>query len=115
MGFRTPIDTYIAALDVLLVPAMSEPFGRSLIEAMQSGTAVVAYDHGGNPEAISHGETGFLVAPEQPEAFVAPIRRLLEDEDERARITAAAKSHALAAFSTERHVRDIVRTYDELT
>ncbi len=38
-----------------------EPFGLVLIEAMASGTPVVAYARGSVPEIINDGETGFIV------------------------------------------------------
>ena len=63
MGFRRPIEPWMQALDVLLVPAVREPFGRTLIEAMFLGTPVVATDDGGNREAIENDVTGFLVPP----------------------------------------------------
>src|SRR3546814_9853772 len=42
MGWRTPGVRWIAACDMLMVPAIDEPFGRTLIEAMLVGTPIVA-------------------------------------------------------------------------
>lgn len=114
MGFRRPIDRFMAGVDVKLVPAVSEPFGRTLIESMMLGTPVVATDHGGNPEAILHGKTGFLVAPEDSEAFVQPIHALLTDRELWERISADARRDALSRFSVESHVNSIVQIYDSL-
>jgi glycosyltransferase involved in cell wall biosynthesis len=38
-----------------------EPFGMVMIEAMASGTPVIAFNHGSVPEVIEHGKTGFIV------------------------------------------------------
>jgi glycosyltransferase involved in cell wall biosynthesis len=38
-----------------------EPFGLSVVEALASGTPVIASDRGSMPELIDHGVTGFLV------------------------------------------------------
>lgn len=38
-----------------------EPFGMVMIEALATGTPVIAFDHGSVPEIIEHGKTGFVV------------------------------------------------------
>lgn len=40
----------------------AEPFGLSVVEAMATGTPVIATPLGSMPEIIRHGRTGFLVA-----------------------------------------------------
>ncbi len=61
MGFRYPGAEWIAACDLLMVPAVDEPFGRTLIEAMLVGTPIVATRSGGNVEALLDGALGLLV------------------------------------------------------
>ncbi|TJV39090.1 MAG: glycosyltransferase family 4 protein [Mesorhizobium sp.] len=113
MGFRSPIEPFLAATDVLVVPAIGEPFGRTLIEAMFLGTPVVATDHGGNPEAIENGRTGFLVAPEDTKAFMEPLRRLLSDPSLWARISQAARKQACFSYSTQQHVEKVMEVYGQ--
>lgn len=114
MGFRLPVAPYMCAVDILLVPAVNEPFGRTLIEAMQLGTPVIATDHGGNKEAIDHGQTGFLVQPENPSAFVEPMKTLLTNRAEWSRVSETARTSALAGYSVVRHVDSIVNIYRQL-
>jgi glycosyltransferase involved in cell wall biosynthesis len=114
MGFRTPVEPYMTACDILLIPAVGEPFGRTLIEAMMLGTPVIATAHGGNPEAIVHGVNGLLVEPESAEAFVAPIRALLDDEGEHQRIARTARIMALQRYGAERHIRSVQAVYREI-
>lgn len=115
MGFRYPIEQWICGIDILLVPAVNEPFGRTLIEAMLLGTPVVATNHGGNPEAIEHGKTGFLVEPEMPDAFVPPIYRLLSDPACWRQISDAARSQALSGYSLAAHVDRLTEIYENLS
>jgi glycosyltransferase involved in cell wall biosynthesis len=114
MGFRSDISACMAGLDALLVPAVNEPFGRTLIEAMLLGTPVIATRHGGNPEAIEDGRNGFLVTAENPEAFVPPLQRILTKPDEWQRISETACSRAMQNYGRSAHVEAITALYARL-
>jgi glycosyltransferase involved in cell wall biosynthesis len=58
----TPAD-WMRAIDVFVLPSLSEGFSNSLLEAMACGCCPVASNVGGLPEMITHGESGFLVEP----------------------------------------------------
>ncbi|HLG66023.1 MAG TPA: glycosyltransferase family 4 protein [Ktedonosporobacter sp.] len=51
------------SLGLLFPIAWEEPFGLTAVEAMASGTPVIAFRRGAAQEVIRHGETGFLVTP----------------------------------------------------
>jgi glycosyltransferase involved in cell wall biosynthesis len=114
MGYRDPPEPWMQAIDVMLVPAVREPFGRTLVEAMFLGTPVVATDDGGNPEAIEHGVNGILVPPDEPGAFVAPVHRLLTDPVHRAEIVEAARTRAHADYDVDGHVAGLMAVYEKL-
>jgi glycosyltransferase involved in cell wall biosynthesis len=113
MGYRSPGWEWIAACDVLLVPAVDEPLGRTLVEAMLVGTPVIASDSGGNPEAILPG-TGILVPPDQPGAMALACRNLSQRPERIAQITENAKKSAVERFTANRHVTEIEAIYYEL-
>ena len=114
MGFRMPGEPLLAAMDALLVTAVSEPFGRTLIEAMLLGTPVIAAESGGNTEAIRHRFNGILVPPDEPRGFAAAAIELLNDRDEATAMSARAARDARSRFSVSRHVADVSRVYEEL-
>jgi glycosyltransferase involved in cell wall biosynthesis len=114
MGFREPGSLWIAACDLLLVTAVDEPFGRTLIEAMLVGTPVVATASGGNIEAISHEETGLLAPAEDAGALAAAAARLLRDGALAASIVEKARQHARANFGAERHAEAVMAVYDRV-
>lgn len=113
-GFQHPIEPWLAGADMLVVTAVEEPFGRTLIEAMAAGVPIIAANDGGNIEAIRHGETGLLVPRDAPEAFAEAIAELVASSTLAARLAAQAKRHAQATFGTERHVAEIVDLYREI-
>ncbi|HEY0752207.1 MAG TPA: glycosyltransferase, partial [Chitinophagaceae bacterium] len=49
------------ALALLFPIDWPEPFGMVVIEAMATGTPVIAFNCGSVPELIAHGENGFIV------------------------------------------------------
>lgn len=71
-----------AGCKLLVVPSRHEPFGIVNLEAMACGKAVVATRVGGVPEVVRHGETGWLVPPEEPAALAAAIAQLLENRSQ---------------------------------
>jgi len=49
------------AFALLHLIGFAEPFGLSVVEALATGTPVIAFRLGSMPELIRHGRTGFLV------------------------------------------------------
>jgi glycosyltransferase involved in cell wall biosynthesis len=98
ISFRYPPELWIAACDIHMVPALAEPFGRTLIEAMLLGTVVVAAASGGNVEAVRDGETGYRVPPEDAPAVAEQILRIGTDPERRRAIAHAARRDAPARF-----------------
>lgn len=74
MGFKEDLLMHLDSADILLHTAMTEPFGRVIIEAMALGKPVVAYKAGGAAEIVTDYETGFLVDP--TERFMGLTRKL---------------------------------------
>jgi glycosyltransferase involved in cell wall biosynthesis len=58
----------------------AELLGLTLLEAMACATPVVCTDVGGMPEIVTHGETGFVVSPDDPAAMATALSRLVEDD-----------------------------------
>jgi len=64
--------------DVQVVPSVSdEAFGLVCVEAMASGTPVVATAVGGIPEIVVHGDCGLLVEPGNAAAIAEAVNHLL--------------------------------------
>lgn len=64
---------------VFVNPALTEPFGLTLIEAAASGLPVVATEEGGPRDIIANCRNGLLVDPLDPERMVEALLALLED------------------------------------
>lgn len=66
---------------VFVNPALTEPFGLTLIEAAACGLPIVATEDGGPQEIISNCKNGFLIDPLEPETISDALLKLLEDRD----------------------------------
>lgn len=74
-----------------------------LLEAMALGTPCVATDVTGIPELIEDGSSGLLVAQRDPAGLAAALARLLDDEQLRMRLAAAARRRVEADFDGARN------------
>ncbi len=98
----------LARAEVFALPAREARDGDTdglpvaLLEAMAHGVAVVATPIAGLPEAVIDGETGLLVAPNDPSALATAIARLLDDAELRRRLTASAARHVAEHFDPAR-------------
>jgi starch synthase len=85
-----------------------------ILEAMGAGKAVVATRVGGNPEAVSDGETGLLVPPQNPVALASAIIELLRDPGRAEAMGRAGMERARERFSLSAMVTAVEETYLEL-
>lgn len=112
-GFRHDVARLISHMDLLVHASVApEPFGRVLIEGMAAGTPVIGTQAGAVPEIISHGETGWLVAPGDVEKMAASIAHAIDHPHEMVRIRQHARQAVEARFTAEQYVRGIERVYE---
>jgi phosphatidylinositol alpha-1,6-mannosyltransferase len=84
-----------------------EGFGVALAEASACGLPVVAGQAGGLAEAVSDGETGLVVNPEEPEAVAAALKRLLGDQLLARRMGQAGRKAIETYYNWDRVIRDL--------
>lgn len=70
------------------------------LESMAMGRAVVATGNPGLEDYITHGETGLLVPPGDPEAMAHTLTELVADPERCEQLGAAARQRVLNGFST---------------
>lgn len=89
------------AADVFVLPSMQDNCPQTAIEALASGTPVVAYETCGIPEIVRPGLTGLLVPVHDVAALRLGIRTLLEDRPQHARLAASSRDVALQDYTLE--------------
>jgi len=68
---------------LLVVPSRMESIPQVIKEAFYLKVPVIATNVGGNPELVTHQETGILIPPEDPEKLTIAINNLLDNEETR--------------------------------
>ena len=87
-----------AEAEVAVVPSLYEGFSLPAIEAMACGVPLVATTGGALPEVVGNdGETGLLVAPDDPGELASAIGRILDDPDLAARLGAGGAAECSGA------------------
>ncbi|MHB1504049.1 MAG: glycosyltransferase family 4 protein [Acidimicrobiales bacterium] len=101
-----------AESEVAVVPSLYEGFSLPAIEAMACGVPLVATTGGALPEVVGKdGETGLLVAPDDPEALATGISRMLDDRVLAARLAAGGRARVLGRFTWEATARGTAEQY----
>ncbi len=107
LGMRQDIPDILSISDVVLhTSTKPEPFGRTFLEGMALGKAVIASNEGGPLDVIEHGVDGLLIAPREPATLADAVKRLLGDREFAAALGEKAAIKA-RAFSIEHHAQMI--------
>ena len=104
--------TLFAHADIVVVPSVfMEPMGRTVLEAMAQGRAVIASAVGAIPELVDDGVSGWLVPPCNPEVLSEAMLTLLSDHRLRMSIGKKARQNIVDNFDDSRVVRRVVEVY----
>lgn len=112
-GFQRNVEDYVRLFDVAVVPSLEEGFGLVAVESMALGTPVVASRIDGLQEVITHGVSGWLVPPADPDALRDAVLQLLRDAPLRQRLADGGRT-AAQRFSLDRYVGRLTELYEEL-
>lgn len=95
--------------DVAVVPSREEGFGLTALEAMACGVPLVASGVDALQEVVKDGETGLLFTPDDVDALVLVLMRLLASTELRKALAAAATRHAEATYGRQAFVEKLGR------
>jgi sugar transferase (PEP-CTERM/EpsH1 system associated) len=114
-GARADVPQLLRAMDLFVLPSLSEDGANAILQAMATGLPVVASAVGANTELVHPGFTGILVPPLSTELLAAAIADYCRIPDLAARHGARARSQVIARHSIPAMARDYLAVYDALT
>jgi sugar transferase (PEP-CTERM/EpsH1 system associated) len=104
VGSTTEVPALLNAMDLFVLPSLSEGMSNTLLEAMASSLPAVATNVGGNPELIEDGRSGWLFQPGDVTGLTARLERLIRDGNLRQALGEGARKRAVQHFSLERMI-----------
>ncbi|HSG51397.1 MAG TPA: glycosyltransferase, partial [Rheinheimera sp.] len=112
-GNRADIPELMQRLDVFILPSLAEGISNTILEAMASGTPVIATDVGGNADLLPVSQlTTNLVPSNEPEAMMLAMQRYLEQPTLLAQDAAIVEKHCQQNFSLDTMVNKYRKLYE---
>lgn len=100
--------------DVMVLPSQQEGFGIVFLEAMSYGKPCIGAAHGGIPEVIIDGNTGYLVSFGDSDAIARCVVRLASDSNLATRMGMAGLRQVLKYYCYESFCTNFTELFDEL-
>ncbi|NLV40901.1 MAG: glycosyltransferase [Candidatus Hydrogenedentes bacterium] len=114
LGHRPDAPRIIRAGDVYVSSSTSEGLGTSILEALASGTPVVATRAGGADEMVIPHRTGWLVPVGDPEALANAVAECLRRPEDAGIMAKMGRELAETAFSAEKMIEGTLAVYTRL-
>lgn len=122
LGAQNPliIKEWLNKARIFCVPSITaengdtEGFGMVFAEANSMGVPVVSFASGGIPEAVAHGETGFLAPEKDFEMLSVYIMRLLENEELWERFSRKGIERVRALYDLRINTKQLEEIYSNL-
>jgi glycosyltransferase involved in cell wall biosynthesis len=109
----TEVAKWLSAIDIFVLPSVSEALSNSLMEAMVCGCAPVASNVGGNGELVLDGQHGLLFRAGDAEDLARCLCTLAADEPLRRRFAEASRRFIQENFGLATSVRRMTEIYIE--
>lgn len=102
-----------ASAEIACIPSLYEGFSLPAVEAMASGTPIVASRTGALPEVLGpDGECARMVPPGDAAELIRVLGELLRSPDQRQRLGATGRRRALEIYSWESVAAQTVHVYE---
>lgn len=98
-GRRDDVASLIHALDVFVLPSLSEGLSNTLLESMSSGIPVLACNVGGNPEIVVPDVTGYLYESGDVKALAQLLQDFIDHPEKIESLSIQAREHILKNHS----------------
>lgn len=102
------IPKIFSSLSLVVALSDNEGFGLTILEAMSSGSAVLASEAGAWPEVVREGTDGYVVPVNDLPAVIDKMDILLSDEDKLAQMGVDGRERVQEHYSVQREAKQLV-------
>ncbi|QEG36039.1 glycosyltransferase family 4 protein [Bythopirellula goksoeyrii] len=113
-GYQSDMRDFYDAIDILVIPSLSEGLPNVLLEAMSLEVPAVCTRVGAIPDVIRHGETGWLVLPGDSHCLADQLREVILNPELRQKVASSARASLHPRFSPATRAKQFELIYDEL-
>ena len=106
------LPAFLAASDVVVLPSVREQFGQVLVEGMACALPAIAVNAWGPADIVSHGETGWLVEPDDPVSLANALVHAVNCPAERRRRGRRGAEIARERYSWPALALEVAAVYD---
>ena len=103
LEFVKDMPAFYRSIDIFLLPSRYEGLANVIAEAMASWKPVVAFDIKSNAEIVMHGETGYLIRPNQVDEMTARVQELARNKELRELMGDRGRARVEEYFSLEKN------------
>ena len=113
-GAQEDVVPFLQAVDLFVMPSVSEGFSLSTLEALACGLPAVATTVGAIPDMVTDGTTGKLVAPDDMPALLEAICQLLANRGAWGAMSSVARSNVVEHYSMSSTARQLLDLYQRI-
>ncbi len=109
-----PLREWAHVFILLARPDLHWGLPNVFIESLAAKLAVIGTPLNAMPELVRHEETGFIVAPNDPQAAAAAIMRMKNEPEKRREMTEKGQECALALFDEKETSKQFISAFENL-
>jgi glycosyltransferase involved in cell wall biosynthesis len=114
VGFRRDLKEIFQAMDLMVLPSLTEGLPNVVLEAFACAKPVVATDVGGVPEIVEDGVNGILVPPERSDLLGEALKNFLATPEKRRMMGEAGYQKVKSEFTFESQTQKLEAIYNEV-
>lgn len=111
LGARNDVNEILGALDLFVLPSVSEGLPNVVLEAMAAQKPVLATAVGGIPEVVSHGENGYLAPPADVTGLQSLLLQCLNERERWPSLAQQGRHTVETEFSLAHQVSSFERIF----